>query len=95
MAKITTDVDVQGRRVATVVLSERNLLSLLAKLHTRGATPTITSTDPNGGVHLIVAQTDRVHYADPDRGGAGTPGPMHPVIESIVAQLRAAPGADS
>lgn len=68
-----------------VVLSRRNLRSLLAKLdgHPKNSHMTI------GGPSMyepfwVVAEEDDVHYAHPSREGCG-PGDMHPDTEEAIA----------
>lgn len=74
----------------TVTLSKRNLLSLLHKVDqewsaatiVRDANPAAPDREPT---LWVTAETDEVHYADPERLGAG-PGIMHPATESFVAE---------
>lgn len=72
----------------TVVLSKRNLLSLLHKVDQDWSAKAIDWFPPPGmedGVHaLVMAEPDDVHYADPERGGVGA-GFMHPDTEDFVA----------
>lgn len=69
----------------TVVLSERNLLSLLTKLHTTGSACTIVGGSSCPGL-FVRAEPDEEHYAGRARG----PGKMHPVTERIVQAVREA-----
>ena len=70
------------RRVVRVILSERNLKTLLAKLG--GSPPNSACTisyDTRDGVHLFVtAEPDDIHYANPERD-TPVPGLMHPDTE--------------
>jgi hypothetical protein len=69
--------------VVHVVLSERNLRALLAKLggHPPNSACTITY-DTRDGVQLVVsAEPDASHYAHPERDVPGRHGPMHPETE--------------
>lgn len=70
----------------TVVLSRRNLLSLLSKLdgHPHGSACTIIGGA--GAIGLIVmAEEDDEHYKNPVRGAAmGLPGPMPPATEDAI-----------
>jgi hypothetical protein len=72
-----------------VTLSKRNLLSLLHKVDQDWSAATLmrgtNPDDPRVEPLLVVkAETDELHYADPDRQGYG-PGRMHPETESFVA----------
>lgn len=62
-----------------VVLSERNLRSLLSKLRLPDSACTISKTTDDGAVTIFVsAEPDAQHYAD------RTPGPMHPATEAAL-----------
>jgi len=61
-----------------VALSQRNLLSLLHKLHMPGSARTIQKGDGT----MIVAEPDELHYA-----GRCAPGPMHPETEKFVSEM--------
>ena len=65
-----------------VVLSRRNLLSLLHKLEMPGSFCTIVKPDGTA----IKAEPDEVHYAN----RVGGPGTMHPDTEQFVADLEEA-----
>jgi hypothetical protein len=72
-------------RVVRVILSERNLKALLAKLegHPRNSECTITY-DTRDGVQLFVsAEPDAIHYANPERD-LPVPGLMHPDTEEAI-----------
>jgi len=71
-------VEFDGSHVHTVVLSRRNLLSLLAKLD--GHPPDSACTIYNQDI-VVVAEPDEVHYADRDAGGR-----MHPKTESAISE---------
>lgn len=76
--------DHDHRPVPTLVLSERNLLTLLTKLYTEGSLCTI-----GGGEDCpmrVKAEPDEVHYGTREV----PPGPMHPVTERILEVVRAA-----
>jgi hypothetical protein len=77
--------------VLVVTLSERNLLSLLTKLHTDGSACQIENTDvPDDLLFVrIQAEPDDLHYSSPSRNGAPA-GPMHPLTERLVAAVREA-----
>lgn len=75
-----------------VVLSERNLLSMLAKLYQPGSACEIGNnvTDINDEQHpeivcWLESEADDKHYSAEDRDGAG---PMHPDTERFVRKLR-------
>ena len=66
----------------TLVLSEKNLLSLLTKLYTKGSRCEI-----RGGEDCpmsVRAETDDKHYGSREYG----PGPMHPVTEKLIDLVR-------
>lgn len=68
-----------------VILSERNLKALLAKLgdSPQGSACTI-SYDTHDGVHLfVIAEPDAIHYANLERD-APFPGEMHPDTEEAI-----------
>ena len=65
-----------------LVLSERNLLSLLTKLNQAGSARTIES--PAEADFSVSSETDIEHYGARGYG----PGPMHPATERLVALLR-------
>lgn len=81
----------EGRLIFEAVLSERNLLALLTKLHTTGSACTIYNNDvfvegvdSNLYELKLIAETDDVHYGrrlDP-------PGEMHPMTEQFIAGLQ-------
>lgn len=87
--------EIRGDGIVRVALSERNLLSLLAKLHTPGSARTITNndivdTDPTGGGIVLLAvsaESDEEHYASLTRGGAPA-GEMHPHTERILEIIK-------
>jgi hypothetical protein len=86
MARLDLHVE-ESRRVATVTLSRRNLLTLLHKLDMPGSARTITNSDCwlNGtldrGLTLVLrCEDDAEHYSKrPD-----PPGPMHPASEAFI-----------
>ena len=68
----------------TLVLSERNLLTLLTKLYTEGS-----ACEIGGGEDCpmsVRAEPDEVHYGQREYG----PGPMHPTTERIMAAVKEA-----
>jgi hypothetical protein len=78
-----------------VVLSRRNLLSLLAKLDGNPAYSACTIGAPaqyteNVGVHVYVtvvdAEDNPEHYSHPERE-AHSPGPMHPATEAALRRI--------
>jgi hypothetical protein len=76
----------------TLFLSERNLLSLLTKLHTEGSQCTIEGGDDcmlDDYPMRVKAEPDDVHYGGREYG----PGLMHPVTEQLVKALRDIEGA--
>lgn len=72
-----------------VVLSERNLLTLLSKLYTPHSQAQFMSGDvPEGSPPIrIKAERDGLHYASPTRDGAAA-GQMHPVTEKILERIQ-------
>lgn len=60
-----------------IVLSRRNLQSLLAKLDIEWSAKTIYQEDDQGNVWVSAEEND-IHYED------RTPGPMHPATESAL-----------
>ena len=71
--------------VVRVIVSERNLKALLAKLegYPRASACTITY-DTRDGVRLFVtAEPDDIHYANPERD-LPFPGEMHPDTEERI-----------
>jgi len=74
--------------VLDVVISERNLLTLLSKLYTPGTRREFLSGDVPPGVAFarIRAESDQQHYNSPSRRGVG-PGPMHPVTEHVLRAI--------
>ncbi len=66
-----------------VVLSERNLLTLLAKVRRADSAATLVKFDTAGAHVLVVrAEDDETHY------GARTPGPMHPLEEEFLKRVQ-------
>jgi len=72
-----------------LVLSERNLLSLLSKLYTEGSAATIVCGDvpPGYAPITISAEKNDIHYSSATREGEPA-GEMHPVTEKILERLR-------
>jgi hypothetical protein len=77
-----------------VLLSRRNLLTLLQKLEMRGSYCGITNNDtfedgePTTGVELVlIAEEDEPHYARRELG----PGEMHPTTEMVIQAQGAKP----
>ncbi len=62
----------------TLTLSQRNLLTLLAKLQIPGSRCTIIK--PGGTV--VIAESDEIHYKD-----RCPPGPMSPDTEAFIRRL--------
>lgn len=60
-----------------IVLSRRNLQSLLAKLDIEWSAKTIYQEDDQGNI-WVSAEENEIHYED------RTPGPMHPSTESAL-----------
>lgn len=86
-----------GEHVVRVTLSERNLLTLLVKLHQPWSARTIFGRYPCVGQEhredlllVVHAQSDAAHYAERE-----PPGAMHPATEAIVASLRDKPTSGS
>lgn len=85
------------RNEFNVLLSERNLLSLLSKLYTKGSYVGMYSNDclfaythegdpePVSGLLIVRGQTDKEHYEDREE----PPGEMHPVTEIMLVVLDA------
>lgn len=73
-----------------IKLSERNLLSLLSKLHTPGSACTLESNDlwygdvEGYGSFRVIAESDGVHYD----GREFPPGAMHPHTEEILKFIK-------
>jgi len=72
-----------------LILSERNLLSLLSKLYTPGSAAAIVIGDVPPGYNslLISAERDEKHYSSESREGEPA-GIMHPVTERVLAAIR-------
>lgn len=68
---------------ATLILSERNVLTLLTKLYTPGSACEIAG-DPIDAPINVRVETDAKHYADRPT----PPGPMHPTTERILQAVR-------
>ncbi len=68
-----------------LVLSRRNLESLLTKLDHPGSAKTIYYDDPEHGRLIVVAEDDDEHY----KKKGTTPGAMHPQTESDIRARRA------
>jgi hypothetical protein len=80
--------------VCEVVLSRRNLLTLLHKLEMAGSSRTLAGGDCAAGFELVVrAEGDDEHYAEREEG----PGPMHPQTEAFLQAQGCRPpaGAES
>lgn len=79
----------QDRSLLKVTLSERNLLSLLAKLYTPGSKCQIEGLDvpKDFWIARISGEKDKIHYSNPTRNGAPA-GPMHPITERIVSAIK-------
>lgn len=73
--------DRDGEWITEVVLSRRNVLSLLAKLdgYPAGSAATLISSDDQPTV-IVHAEEDKLHYAKMGRA----PGPMHPTTEQAI-----------
>jgi hypothetical protein len=73
----------EGRQIAEVTLSTRNLLALLHKAeHFPGSARQIESDDCVPGWRLVVrSETDAEHYGS----RPAPPGPMHPATERFIA----------
>jgi hypothetical protein len=81
----------ESRQTLEVALSERDLITLLGLLYTRGGPKAIVTRDvPIEFAHCRIAvQWDEQHYAHPSRDGAppATVNPMESVIERTMDQL--------
>jgi hypothetical protein len=78
---ITELEEASGRRVVTLELSERNLLSLLAKLHDPQSQRTLQRFSDDGSMLFVVrAKASDAHY------DGRVPGPMHPRTEAALNQ---------
>src|SRR5581483_9745986 len=82
-----------SRPVLLCTLSERNLLTLVTKLHTPGSRCAIGVGDVPEGFEMawLQAEPDELHYASQTREGA-PPGPMHPFSELVLLAVRRAIG---
>jgi hypothetical protein len=91
MARVRLQATAEGALVLDVVLSERNLLTLLSKLYTPGSSREFVNGDVPAGIALarFRAERDDQHYNSPSRRGAG-PGEMHPITEKVLAAIREA-----
>jgi hypothetical protein len=82
---MTVRIEENATDSVTIVLSRRNLLTLLAKLdgHPPGSACSIAA--PMGyGEWEVIAEEDGPHYDHPNRMsvvGDSRPGPMHPATE--------------
>ena len=75
-----------------VVLSERNLIALLVKLHLpeTNSLRALQVGDVDGReLAYLIAEPDEIHYANPQREGASA-GDMHPLTEFISMVVREA-----
>lgn len=72
-------VEVSPRKVR-VILSKRNLLSLLDKLSWEQSARTIVREQEDGTLLVVTAETDEEHYTD------RSPGIMHPRTEAALRQ---------
>lgn len=89
MTRIDLNLDGEHTRVV-VTLSERNLIALLTKLYTPESAAMIGIGDAPPGVEAFVAaETDELHYSSDTRRGIQA-GPMVPLSESIMREVRAA-----
>lgn len=81
------EVEVGGHRDVTVVLSRRNLLSMLHKLDFPGSARTIFSEGAGiDGTLILKAEDDDEHYNHPNREAKGYVGPMHPDTEAFIRE---------
>jgi len=79
-----------GELVLDIVLAERNLHALIAKLHEPGSACELRPPTPPPGLEIRVrAEADQVHYRAAARSGA-PPGELHPLTAHIVAAIRVA-----
>ena len=79
-----------GELVLDVVLAERNLYALIAKLHQPGSACELRPPTPPPGLEVRVrAETDQVHNRASARREA-PPGELHPLTAHIVAAIRVA-----
>lgn len=79
--------------VLDVVLSERNLWTLIAKLYTPNSRCTFLNNDcpPEISFVRFRAEPNEVHYDSPSRGLAqGYAGAMDPITEEIMLRIRPA-----
>lgn len=75
----------EGVDAVRVVLSRRNLLSLLHKLDMEGSARTLVKHGCERHAVLVVqCEDDAEHYASRPEGG---PGPMHPLTEAYVHEF--------
>lgn len=77
--------------VLDIVISERNLLTLLTKLYTPGSACEIGNGDVPEGFRKawLKAEKDDVHYASATRQSSqGVAGQMHPVTEKVLAAVK-------
>lgn len=65
-----------------ITLSQRNLLTLLHKLHMEGSSRTLLKPTPNGCAYVSV-ESDEEAYHDREPGGA------HPETEGFIARAEA------
>lgn len=66
---------VQDGSTIRIILSRRNVLSLLSKLEMPNSARTLVK-DSNGHSLIVEVEDDNIHYTD------SLPGPMHPWTEN-------------
>lgn len=75
---------ISGPKKVHVVLSKRNLLSLLAKLHQAGSLQSIFSLQDDQSILIVTGEDDAKHYAH-----RTPPGPVSPETEAILKEIAA------
>jgi hypothetical protein len=74
--------DEVSRTHTTIVLSERNLLSLLVKLQDPLSARSLRIEDESGDSVLVKAEPDEEHYAE------RSPGPIWPAHQAVLDRIR-------
>lgn len=90
------EIDDRCPHVVDIVLSERNLLTMLTKLYTPASNRMIVNGDVGDALRdkgilygCLKVEPDDVHYAsETRRSNQGTPGEMHADTERVLALIK-------